>query len=107
MDILHFSGLPPLDKVIAGLALRVTAAEAGFGVGTTKAVYLRKSEYQSASVAPVLSNAGYSAPPKKQPSQPPVAAKDSRSSHSSPSFVRFIQRKKNFACTIDKKNIMS
>ncbi|MEA4896901.1 MAG: DUF859 family phage minor structural protein [Christensenellaceae bacterium] len=49
VGIVHFSGLSLLNKVIIGMTLRVTSAEAGFGAGTTKTVYLRKSKYQAAS----------------------------------------------------------
>ncbi len=49
VGIVHFSGLSLLNKIIIGLTLRVTSAEAGFGAGTTKTVYLRKSKYQAAS----------------------------------------------------------
>jgi hypothetical protein len=49
VGIVHFSGLSLLNKIITGLTLRVTSAEAGFGAGSTKTVYLRKSKYQAAS----------------------------------------------------------
>lgn len=49
VGIIHFSGLSLLNKVIIGITLRVTSAEAGYGAGTTKTVYLRKSKYQAAS----------------------------------------------------------
>lgn len=49
VGIVHFSGLSLLNKIITGITLRVTSAEAGFGAGTTKTVYLRKSKYQAAS----------------------------------------------------------
>lgn len=49
VGIVHFSGLSLLNKIITGMTLRVTSAEAGFGAGTTKTVYLRKSKYQTAS----------------------------------------------------------
>lgn len=51
VGIVHFSGLSLLNKIITGMTLRVTSAEAGFGAGTTKTVYLRKSRYQAASQA--------------------------------------------------------
>ena len=49
VGIVHFSGLSLLNKVIIGLTLRVTSSEAGFGAGTPKTVFLRKSKYQAAS----------------------------------------------------------
>jgi hypothetical protein len=48
VGIVHFSGLSLLNKIITGITLRVTSAEAGFA-GATKTVYLRKSKYQAAS----------------------------------------------------------
>ena len=54
VGIIHFPGLSLLNKVIIGLTLRVTSAAAGFGAGTTKTVYLRKSKYQTASEAGVM-----------------------------------------------------
>ena len=49
VGIVHFSGLSLLNKVITGITLRVTSTEAGYGAGTTKTVFLRKSKYQAAS----------------------------------------------------------
>lgn len=49
VGIVHFSGMNLLNKVITGITLTATSAKAGFGAGTTKTVYLRKSKYQSAS----------------------------------------------------------
>ena len=49
VGIVHFSGLSLTNKVITAISLRVTAAQAGYGAGSTKTVYLRKSNYQAAS----------------------------------------------------------
>nr|HML46253.1 DUF859 family phage minor structural protein [Clostridia bacterium] len=49
VGIVHFSGLSLLNKVITGISLRVSASEAGYGAGTSKTVYVRKSKYQAAS----------------------------------------------------------
>lgn len=49
VGIVHFSGMSLLNKVITAISLKVTSAKAGFGGGTSKTVYLRKSKYQSAS----------------------------------------------------------
>jgi len=59
VGIVHFSGLSLLNKVIIGITLRVTSAEAGFGAGTTKTVYLRKSRYQAASESGVTGGGYY------------------------------------------------
>ena len=49
VGIVNFPGLDLTNKVITDIKLKVTAAEAGFGAGTTKTVYLRQSNYQAAS----------------------------------------------------------
>ena len=49
VGIVHFSGMALANKVITAISLKVTAAEAGYGAGTTKTVYVRKSKYQAAS----------------------------------------------------------
>ncbi|HNX05852.1 MAG TPA: hypothetical protein PKI32_10145, partial [Opitutales bacterium] len=49
VGIVNFPGLDLTNKVISEIKLKVTAAEAGFGAGTTKTVYLRQSNYQAAS----------------------------------------------------------
>ena len=59
VGIVHFSGLSLLNKVITGIALRVTAAEAGFAAGTTKTVYVRKSKYQAASQSGITGGGYY------------------------------------------------
>lgn len=49
VGIVNFSGMALAGKVITGISLKVVAAQAGYGAGTTKTVYVRKSNYQSAS----------------------------------------------------------
>lgn len=49
VGIVHFAGMALSGKVITGISLRVVAAQAGYGTGHTKTVYVRKSNYQSAS----------------------------------------------------------
>ena len=49
VGIVHFAGMALSGKVITGISLRVVAAQAGYGTGHTKIVYVRKSNYQSAS----------------------------------------------------------
>ena len=49
VGIVHFAGMALSGKVITGISLRVVAAQAGYGTGHTKNVYVRKSNYQSAS----------------------------------------------------------
>lgn len=46
---MNFPGLNLANKVITQIKLKVTAAEAGYGAGTTKTVYVRESKYQAAS----------------------------------------------------------
>ena len=58
VGIVHFPGLNLTNKVITGIKLKVTAAEAGFGAGTTKTVYVRQSNYQAAA-QPSVSGANY------------------------------------------------
>ena len=45
----HFAGMVLSGKVITGISLRIVAAQAGYGTGHTKTVYVRKANYQSAS----------------------------------------------------------
>ena len=59
VGIVHFSGLSLLNKIITGITLRVTSAEAGFGAGSTKTVYLRKSKYQAASQSGITGGGYY------------------------------------------------
>jgi len=47
VGIIHFSGMSLLNKVITGVTLKVTSAQAGYGASHTKTVYLRKSRYQA------------------------------------------------------------
>ena len=49
VGIVNFPGLNLTNKVITQLKFKVTAAEAGYGAGTTKTVYVRESKYQTAS----------------------------------------------------------
>lgn len=49
VGIVNFSGLNLTNKVVTQIKLKVTAAEAGYGAGTTKTVYVRESKYQAAS----------------------------------------------------------
>ena len=49
VGIVHFAGMALSGKVITGISLRIVAALAGYGTGHTKTVYVRKSNYQSAS----------------------------------------------------------
>lgn len=49
VGVVNFPGLNLANKVITQIKLKVTAAEAGYGAGTTKTVYVRKSKYQAAS----------------------------------------------------------
>ena len=49
VGIVHFAGMALSGKVITGISLRIVAAQAGYGTGHTKTVYVRKSNYQSAS----------------------------------------------------------
>lgn len=49
VGIVHFAGLYLANKVITGISLCVTSAQAGYGAGRTKTVYVRKSRYQAAS----------------------------------------------------------
>ena len=49
VGIVNFPGLNLTNKVITQIKLKVTAAEAGYGAGTTKTVYVRESKYQAAS----------------------------------------------------------
>ncbi len=49
VGIVHFAGMALSGKVITGISLRIVSAQAGYGAGSTKTVYLRKSNYQSAS----------------------------------------------------------
>lgn len=53
VGIVHFAGLSLANKVITGVQITVTSSNAGFGAGTTKTVYLCKSNYQAASQAGV------------------------------------------------------
>lgn len=48
VGIIHFSGMSLKNKVITGITLKVTSAQAGFGASHTKTVYLRESKYQAA-----------------------------------------------------------
>jgi hypothetical protein len=49
VGIVNFPGLNLTNKVITQIKLKVTAAEAGYGAGITKTVYVRESKYQAAS----------------------------------------------------------
>ena len=49
VGIVHFAGMALSGKVITGISLRIVATQAGYGTGHTKTVYVRKSNYQSAS----------------------------------------------------------
>lgn len=49
VGIVHFAGMALANKVITGISLRVVAAQAGYGTGHNKTVYVRKSKYQAAS----------------------------------------------------------
>lgn len=49
VGIVNFPGLNLTNKVITQIKLKVAAAEAGYGAGTSKTVYVRESKYQSAS----------------------------------------------------------
>ena len=49
VGIVHFSGMALANKIITGISLRVVAAQAGYGTGHTKTVYIRASKYQAAS----------------------------------------------------------
>ena len=57
VGIVHFSGMALSGKVITGISLRVVAAQAGYGTGHTKTVYLRKANYQSASQSGITGSA--------------------------------------------------
>ena len=45
VGIVHFAGMALSGKVITGISLRVVAAQAGYGTGHTKTVYVRKANY--------------------------------------------------------------
>lgn len=49
VGIVNFPGMALFNKVITGISLRVVSAQAGYGAGTTKTVYVRRANYQSAS----------------------------------------------------------
>lgn len=49
VGIVHFAGLSLANKIVTGVQLTVTSNNAGYGAGTTKTVYLCKSNYQAAS----------------------------------------------------------
>ena len=49
VGIVNFAGMSLTNKVITKIVLKVTAAQAGYGAGSTKTVYVRKSRYQEAS----------------------------------------------------------
>lgn len=49
VGIVCFSGMSLANKVITAVSLTVTASTSGYGAGSTKTVYLRKSKYQAAS----------------------------------------------------------
>lgn len=57
VGIVHFAGMALANKVITGISLRVVAAQAGYGTGHTKTVYLRKANYQSASQSGITGSA--------------------------------------------------
>ena len=44
VGVVHFAGMALSGKVITGISLRVVAAQAGYGTGHTKTVYVRKSK---------------------------------------------------------------
>ena len=67
VGIVHFAGMALSGKVITGISLRVVAAQAGYGTGHTKTVYVRKANYTCtfqltvpASVVPSISNVAFS-----------------------------------------------
>ena len=47
VGILSFSGMNLANKVIVAIWLDIDAAKAGYGVGSTKTVFLRKANYQN------------------------------------------------------------
>lgn len=49
VGIVNFPGLSLVNKVITGISLKVSSAQAGYGAGSTKTVYVRRSNYQAAS----------------------------------------------------------
>lgn len=49
VGIVHFAGMALAGKVITGISLRVVAAMAGYGAGSTKTVFVRASKYQAVS----------------------------------------------------------
>lgn len=49
VGIIHFAGMNLTNKIITAISLSVTSAKAGYGAGSTKTVYIRKSNYQEAS----------------------------------------------------------
>lgn len=57
VGIVHFAGMALSGKVITGISLRIVAAQAGYGTGHTKTVYVRKSNYQSASQSGITGSA--------------------------------------------------
>ena len=49
VGIVSFSNMSLTNKVITQMKLTVSSAGAGYGAGSTKTVYVRKSNYQTAS----------------------------------------------------------
>lgn len=45
--IIRFSGMSLANKVITGISLTAVSSKAGYGAGSTKTVYVRKSNYQN------------------------------------------------------------
>lgn len=56
VGILHFAGMALTNKVITNIVLRITAVKAGYGGSHTKTVYVRKSNYQSATTSATGAN---------------------------------------------------
>lgn len=49
VGVICFSGMSLANKVITGISFSISADKAGYGAGSTKTVYVRKSNYQSTS----------------------------------------------------------
>lgn len=47
VGVICFSGMSLANKVITGISFSISADKAGYGAGSTKTVYVRKSNYQS------------------------------------------------------------
>ena len=59
VGIVHFPGMSLTNKIITEISLSVTATQAGYGAGTSKIVYVRKSNYQAASQSGVIGDDYY------------------------------------------------